>query len=498
MKDKIGSESVLLRSETANLNNLQAQLQKPFPQIDDLQFEDQGYIIEGAYVVGLKLQNMELTALPDNLNKFYQLKHLYLSQNTFSSLDLDPLYGSSSLELLELDQCGLERLDLTPLQECRNLAILKLSQNQIKSIDLSPLQHCQQLEFLKLDNNQLKTIDLTPLTDCTKIGHLNLNNNQLQDVNLNFLDKTTTLRTLGLAGNPLTKLDITLLLFQSNFSDLNIDFEIPLSLSPVHRNYALNHHWFTSEFLPRVNWILPKEDLPYRDLFQRYQNIIRYFRHEEYWPDYRDRRLKTPPENSDEVRFFEYLVERYMEIKDRPCSEYFAKEQKVRREQLLSRVQDRFLGSDALGAMLKDYFEPYNEPRVTVSLIEDALQNLLRILLLHYWPTHSPSQLRLVQTITWIKVDIDDPNQCYHLHFGFNRGRQQAGQKFHPVSPPKEYPPDVITTTEVMYEVKSLTTSNLLELLEQCREWLQRSFYPKFDSVWPKGIYWSSARQPNF
>ncbi|MHA2247685.1 MAG: hypothetical protein ACXADY_22240 [Candidatus Hodarchaeales archaeon] len=61
---------------------------------------------------------------------------------------------------------------------------------------------------------------------------------------------------------------------------------------------------------------MTKEDAQYESLFSMYQNAVKNFRHEEFWADYRDRRLNLPPEESYEIQFFENAVQCYLTIKD--------------------------------------------------------------------------------------------------------------------------------------------------------------------------------------
>lgn len=102
-----------------------------------------------------------------------------------------------------------------------------------------------------------------------------------------------------------------------------IDEEVSLHAFPVHRDYANNLHWFISEYLPRVKWIMTKEDAQYESLFATYQNIMKHFHHDEFWADYRERRLAHPPQPANSSYFFEYAVQRYLSIKDRTRGKTF-------------------------------------------------------------------------------------------------------------------------------------------------------------------------------
>ena len=75
------------------------------------------------------------------------------------------------------------------------------------------------------------------------------------------------------------------------------------------------------------------------------------------------------------------------------------------------------------------------------------------------------------------------------LALGFNGGYQRTGQKYHPIPPSKEFPPDAFYSTEVMYDIKTFTTSDALDIITRSHDWLKNGFYPKFDPDWPQSIY---------
>ncbi len=88
-----------------------------------------------------------------------------------------------------------------------------------------------------------------------------------------------------------------------------------------------------------------------------------------------------------------------------------------------------------------------------------------------------------------MRIFVDEGTRSYQVRLGFNRGYLRAGKKYHPVPPPEEFPSDVFSTTEVMYQIKSFTTSNALDIITRGHEWLKQGYYPKFDPEWPENIY---------
>ncbi len=403
-------------------------------KLTEYQLEEQGYFEDNHQIISLQLQKMNLSSLPNTIGKFSNLRTLILDGNNF------------------------RHLDLTPLQHCLQLRILDLRQNQLQNLDISPIQYCHELRNMILDQNQLQTIDLSPLRYCPNLRTLDLKQNQLQSINLDFLNQNSALWSLDLSGNPLTSLDITPLLSLPKLELFTIDDTVSLEAFPVHRDYSKRLRWFVSEYLPRVKWIMTKDDAQYESLFGRYQTIVNHFRHDEFWADYRDRRLAQTPQLSDEISFFEYAIQRFLTIKDRKRTKKFnknAERQDYRapwRRKITNQLQNQFVNALDLTSALKQYWEPGFESRLTVDLVEGTpLEGVHpEVIVLHFWKGHEPSQPLRVSTFTWIRISVDEDTCAYQVCLGFNRGFLRAGEKYHPIPPPEEFPVDAFTTTEVM------------------------------------------------
>lgn len=494
---EIDPDSNLFISEVNNLQKLQNELDFGVPRISKFDFDKTGFVEEAHHITELQLLNINLSFLPDSIGHFYNLKKLNLTQNSLQSIDLTPLKQLKHLEILDLKKNQLQSIDLTPLSYCTKFEILDLRQNKLREIDLTPLQDCPNLYNLILESNQLQTIDLSPLLNCTQLRLLDLNNNQLRNISLEFLHQNSALWSLDLTGNPLTTLNITPLLSLPRLELFSIDDHVSLEAFPVHRDYSKKQRWFVSEYLPHVKWIMTKEDTQYESLFGMYQMIEKHFRHDEFWADYRDRHLTHPPQPDDESSFFEYAVQRYMTIKDQQRTKTYdknAEQHDIRtpwRKEITTQLQNQFVNVIDLASSLKQYWEPGSESRLIVDLVEEApLEDIPpEVIVLHFWLGHEPSQLLRVSTFTWIRISVDEDTRSYQVQLGFNRGFLRAGKKYHPIPPPEEFPADVFTTTEVMYEIKSFTTTNALDIITRGHEWLKQGYYPKFDPEWPENIY---------
>jgi len=459
IKKSIDPETDLLESEVKTLSVIQDQINNKVSRIEKHDFEKQGYIVHNNQIVTLRLQQMGLHSLPSGIGNFSSLQTLHLENNEF------------------------KYIDLRFLKNCPELILLDLSNNSLETIDFTPLKHCKKLSILLLDQNQICEIDLKPLQSCLDLDILSLKQNQIHDINISYLRNSNNLASLGLSDNFIKSLDISPLLTVKKFRKLWVDEGVTLYADPIHRDYSIDFHWFTSEYLPHVRWHIPENDPPSQTLYRMYEKIVKNFRIEEFWADYRDRRMLVPSAQSYEVRFFESAVEWYLSIKNRVRTDSSRELRNNKRQAIEYQHQDQFLGSPALITVLKDYFEFGYESEFTVQLFEGA------IMIVRFWAYEGPSCSSLVQSISWIKIVVDDTHQSYQVTTGFNRGFLRFGKKYHPIPPPVDFPSDLHTSTEVMYEIDTFTTASLPDLLNRSRSWLKNFFFPKFDPDNPDVLY---------
>ena len=133
----------------------------------------------------------------DGIEKFKNLKELYLRSNKIS--DLTPLKGLTRLTSLELTYNQIS--NLTPLAGLTNLTWLQLEANQIS--DLTPLKGLTKLTILNPRSNKIS--NLTPLAGLSKLTVLDLAYNQISD--LTPLKGLTNLTTLALNHNQIQNLE---------------------------------------------------------------------------------------------------------------------------------------------------------------------------------------------------------------------------------------------------------------------------------------------------
>jgi len=180
-------------------------------------------------VIGLNLDNLNLTQTPVELGLLFNLQTLDLRHNELKQMpaelnqltnlqELDVSYNGLSQMPAELSQLtNLQTLDLShnklsqipaELGQLRNLQELYLYNNELSQIP-AELGQLANLRHLDLDANQLKQIpaELGQLTD---LEYLSFNHNQLTQLPAE-LAQLSKLKTLFLIGNQLSQIPIELM-----------------------------------------------------------------------------------------------------------------------------------------------------------------------------------------------------------------------------------------------------------------------------------------------
>ena len=483
-----------------------------------------GYIIENGFVSELNLQELSLDLIPSSISHFHDLRKIRLDKNHLKDVNLTLLASSQNLRYLDLDTNHISKIDLSPLVKCKKLEILSLErnnlqiidlspllsihslgnilldQNQLEEINLSPLETSRKLFSLDLGHNKLREVDLSPLRNCNALRSLRLNDNRLQSLDLSSLSGKEDFGGLILHNNEIKSLDITPLLSLKNLQTVIIDSETRLTAEPLHRDYTCDHGWFLPEYLPRVEWRLTETDAPQQALFETYTQIQQHFTHDEFWADYRDRRLATPVATDPNAAFFEFAVQNYLQIKDRPASERDQATLDQTWTQLEQRISGTFLTLEALVSLFQEYYTPQHEPMVAVVVVPASISpRNPELAVFRFWASKRNVHSRLrVDSFSWAQIEVDEPAQQYLVRLGFNKGFLRAGQKFHPHYPTwgrpipddwdKEWdgeeretlPPDAFESTEVQYVVGAFHTGDLVEVLSEIRAFLTHEYAPSY------------------
>ncbi len=466
--------SPLSTSDAQILVELERILKRSLPQIKFTEQNIRGYAVDKNRVIRLNLEGLGLSQLPACLTGLSQLRVLDLSaqyvkncgskvevlvnKNHFHHIDLSPLLGMPNLKRLDLSHNSLKKIDLTPLSVCGYLESLKLSHNNLEVIDLDPLMTCTEVQKLVLSNNKLQSINLTPIQQCTHLEFLDLSHNSISDIDLIPLRKLVYLNILGLENNLIQSLDVTPLLGLFNLEIASFDRDVRLYSHPLDIEY---YSKFLIKHFSWIDWLNPCTSEQERQLFDQYLTLIRNFWIWESWPDYKRRRMQDLSASD----FFDYLVEKYFDIKDKSISNLSFDDRSKWRTQIEATLNGKFLNAIELFYALKEYWEPRNENSLCVDLVAgNPLEEIPpRIYVLSYWTQHGTR----VNSVTWLEIIVHEETKQYELKFGFNGGLIIYGENLYP--PPSIFPPrdNPLHSTEVSFEIERLEVRTALEIVQQ-------------------------------
>ncbi|XP_037699899.1 nephrocan isoform X2 [Choloepus didactylus] len=194
-------------------------------------------------LLSLKMERNQLKVIRfRDMKHLENLSHLYLSENSLSSMDgaqllvnlttlevsqnqlqMLPLRLPSRLQKLDCSNNLIRRVTVQDFQDLRDLKHLFLDNNFVSLFEAGALQKCSQLSNLALEQNLLLSIPLRlpgtlarldlkgnaiqgiaerELKDLKQLQVLNLRNNKISALDLKALEGLPRLRHLYLDGNP--------------------------------------------------------------------------------------------------------------------------------------------------------------------------------------------------------------------------------------------------------------------------------------------------------
>lgn len=192
-------------------------------------------------VTKLDLSSQDLSEVPEEITKFYNLQYLSVQNNQIKSLPTF-IKKLQKLEILDLDSNYFARLpaelgDLTNLQE------LSMDNNELKSLPKT-LGNLKNLKKLKASFNQINHV-FDELGELTNLQMLDLSFNKLSDIPENF-GKMKNLTHLNLKNN---KLSVWSNGFNqmTNLYRLELSYNLLSNISPQISNLKNLHQLFLSK-----------------------------------------------------------------------------------------------------------------------------------------------------------------------------------------------------------------------------------------------------------
>lgn len=139
----------------------------------------------------------------------FSLTTLKLSGNGIPKGSNGALEDLELLKELCLDNNCIETVaDIIRLERWSQLKLLYLPKNPIQTLNVDDFVRMQQLEYLNVSHSHLKHIELGAFSSLIALKVLDLSNNQLKTIDfIGFLPTMRVLTTFHLNGNELTELD---------------------------------------------------------------------------------------------------------------------------------------------------------------------------------------------------------------------------------------------------------------------------------------------------
>ncbi len=145
-----------------------------------IQFRELAYSDSASKVTSLDLNNLGLTAIPDEIVRFKNLEELWMIGNNVSHFDIKLLGQLKNLRLINLDNSEIQRLPEN-IARLSKLEILSLGSNPIISIPKS-IYRLSNLKELDLSLTKISRID-PEISELTQLQKLDLgSNHHLYDI----------------------------------------------------------------------------------------------------------------------------------------------------------------------------------------------------------------------------------------------------------------------------------------------------------------------------
>ncbi|XP_033977803.1 leucine-rich repeats and immunoglobulin-like domains protein 1 [Trematomus bernacchii] len=180
---------------------------------------------ELASVETLDLSNNDITELRGHcFPAGLQIRHLYLSNNKITSLELGALdHLGATLQVLRLSRNRISQIPVKAFQLPR-LTQLELNRNRIRQVEGLTFQGLSSLEVLKLHRNNINKLTDGAFWDLAKMKVLHLDYNSLMEVNSGSLYGLSSLQQLFLSNNSIARINPDGWKFCQKLRELNLSY----------------------------------------------------------------------------------------------------------------------------------------------------------------------------------------------------------------------------------------------------------------------------------
>lgn len=145
--------------------------------IDDV-LKGVDYESEAKYIEILSLLEENLEEVPTSIERFVNLKRLYLDYNHIEKINSDRFKNLTQLETLSLDCNEIKEIGKDTFENLPELKVLNLESNKISKIDKDAFKNNEKLEELNLSGNELTEIDYSTFENLPNLKMLDLQHNK--------------------------------------------------------------------------------------------------------------------------------------------------------------------------------------------------------------------------------------------------------------------------------------------------------------------------------
>ena len=198
---QLQSRSEIEEQDKISLQQLQVFCGHELQEVGSIGWDTAGYVIENHRIVGLGLNDLGLTVIPEPVLKMTALRNFYCCSNAIKTIP-EVIKGLINLKNINLFGNFITSLPVE-MYKLNGLRVLNVSKNALRSIP-EGIEELPALNRFYLHENQLTYLP-KGFSDLNNINELYLHKNQLKNLPETF-GGLSTLQRLALDGNQLKNL----------------------------------------------------------------------------------------------------------------------------------------------------------------------------------------------------------------------------------------------------------------------------------------------------
>lgn len=155
----------------------------------------------------ISIQNGLKGFAPEIFHGLYNLRNLYLSNNSIDRLDVKMFQDNYNLELIDLSRNKITQFEALTFASLINLKTLNLRANQIVEIDANAFKSLEKLDYLYLDENNLTSFKPGTFTSLKILKYFLAGNNRIKSLSSNAFGQHVKLINFSISSNQLDEIE---------------------------------------------------------------------------------------------------------------------------------------------------------------------------------------------------------------------------------------------------------------------------------------------------